>query len=431
MKETNLQKLFKTSELPFAIIIGSDCVTGLQTARILHEHHVPVVGIAGNANSPFCKTKAYRKNFQANLGSIEFIELLKTIGPHLPKKAVLYPCTDMSVLLLSRHRGELKDWFHIALPAEDVVEMMIDKFKFYTFAMREGFPIPKTFFLYSREDAEKAARELTYPAMLKPPIKTPDWEKHTGIKVYKAKDAGDLLQVYERTYKWAEVLMAQEWIEGGDTTLYTSNCYFSKQSEPLVVFISQKLRQWPHDIGIGCFSIECRNDAVRDETINLFSHVNYFGLGYLEMKHDQKRDKHYIIEPNIGRPTGRSANAEAGGVELIYTMYCDCVGLPLPQNRQQTYRGAKWIYLRRDLQSSVLHWRKGNLSLREWWKSLKGSKRYAVFSWSDPLPFIEDFRLKFVNNILKKNRKPATKAVPKISRNGFPGKKIPTDAGNV
>ncbi len=406
MKSMNFQDLFKPSNAPYAIIIGSDCVTGLQTARILHRRHVPVVGLAKNPRSPFCRTNVVKKILPADIAGPGFIQVLKQIGPFLKQKAVLYPCTDLSVLLLSRHRAEIAEWFHVALPDEAVVEMMIDKFKFYSFAMKEGFPIPQTFFLYNRADAEKAAQQLTYPAMLKPPLKTPEWDKNTGIKVCKIRDANDLLEVYDRTCRWAEVLMVQEWIEGGDTDLFTSNCYFSRDSRCQVIFISRKLRQWPHEIGIGCFSEEIRNDVVRDETIRLFEHVRYRGLGYLEMKYDPVRRKHYIIEPNIGRPTGRSANAEAGGVELIYTMYCDCVGWPLPENREQTYRGAKWIYLRRDLQSVFKHWRRGNLTPGQWLKSLRGVKYDAVFSWSDPLPFFEDFRLKLAGQIFKKNHSP-------------------------
>ena len=86
----------------------------------------------------------------------------------------------------------------------------------------------------------------------------------------------------------------------------------------------------------------------------------------------------------------RSAIAEAGGVELLYTTYCDLAGLPLPEGRTQTYGGAKWIYLRHDLQAAFVAWRRGELGLREWWSSMRGSKAYAVFSASDPLPFVFD-----------------------------------------
>ena len=59
-----------------------------------------------------------------------------------------------------------------------------------------------------------------------------------------------------------------------------------------------------------------------------------------------------------------------------------------PPDRQQKYEGVKWIHLLRDLQSALYQWRRGQLTIREWWKSIRGRKGYAVFSWSDPLPFV-------------------------------------------
>ena len=106
-----------------------------------------------------------------------------------------------------------------------------------------------------------------------------------------------------------------------------------------------------------------------------------------ELKRDAETGEHLIVEPNIGRPTGRSATAEAGGVELLYAMYCDVLGLPLPPDLAQRYVGAKWIYLGRDLPSALHYWRRGELSVRGWLESLRGPKIDAVWSWRDPLPF--------------------------------------------
>jgi predicted ATP-grasp superfamily ATP-dependent carboligase len=205
-------------------------------------------------------------------------------------------------------------------------------------------------------------------------MKSPKWENNTKIKAYKVGNSEELLALYDRCSGWAEVLMAQEWIEGDDSNLYSCNCYFNSRSEPVVTFVARKLRQWPPETGTSCLGEECRNDTVLQETIRLFESVRYRGLGYLEMKRDQQTGQHFIIEPNIGRPTGRSAIAEAGGVELLYAKYCDIVGLPLPQNLVQKYEGVKWIYVRRDLQSAYYYWRHGKLSLKEWWRSLRGRK---------------------------------------------------------
>lgn len=382
----------KTSSSPPAIVVGLDCITGLQTARILADRGVPVVGLASNPDHFCCRTNVCRDILYANTASMAMIEKLEELGPTLQEKGVLFPCTDMSVLLLSRHRERLQDWYHILLPDADVVEMLMDKVGFTLYAQEAGLPVPTTFLLHNRQQAVDAADKLTYPCILKPPIKSARWEENATGKVYKAAGAAEFLKLYDTCSAWAEVLMVQEWIEGSDADLFSCNCYFSADSKPLVTFIARKIRQWPPETGTSCLGEEVRNDVVLETSVRLFRNVNYRGLGYLEMKRDPRTGKHYIIEPNIGRPTGRSAIAEAGGVELLYTMYCDVIGRPLPANRVQKYGNAKWIYWRRDLQSAFYYWRRGDLTLGEWRRSWAGKKYTAVFSWRDRGPFIGDMR---------------------------------------
>jgi len=97
-----------------------------------------------------------------------------------------------------------------------------------------------------------------------------------------------------------------------------------------------------------------------------------------------------IIEPNVGRPTGRSAIAEGGGVELVYTAYCDAAGLPLPEARTQQYVGTTWLDVRRDVQAAVVGIRRGELTAREWLTSLRGPRTHAIWSARDPRPFVTD-----------------------------------------
>jgi predicted ATP-grasp superfamily ATP-dependent carboligase len=127
------------------------------------------------------------------------------------------------------------------------------------------------------------------------------------------------------------------------------------------------------------------DDNVACETVRLYQ-AWAFMAGYLEMKQDAVSGKYFIIEPNVGRPTGRSATAEANGVDLIYTMYCDAVGWPLPSSREQKEGHVKWIYLRRDIQSALTSWRHHELTLREWWRSIGG--RGMLFSWTNRLHFV-------------------------------------------
>jgi D-aspartate ligase len=377
-------------KMPYAVVAGLDCFTGLQTARILRARGVPVIGVASDPGNFCCRTRVCERIIAADTTNTELIRALETLGSELTSRAVLFPCTDQSVSLISKHRQQLLGSYHVQLPRAETVEMLMDKISFYAYAQEQGLPIPRTFLLHDRAEAERAAAALSYPCILKPPRRSPAWQQNTKTKAFKLDTADEFLRTYDQCASWADVLMAQEWIEGSDADLYSCNCYFGADGEPLVTFIARKLRQWPPETGTSCLGEEVRNDVVLQESLRLFRGVNYLGLGYVEMKRDRRTGAHYIIEPNIGRPTGRSAIAEAGGVELLYTMYCDAVGKPLPANREQLYRGAKWIYWRKDIQSAWYYWRRGDLSLREWWQSWRGRKFSAVFSWSDPAPFIFD-----------------------------------------
>ncbi|NUO80685.1 carboxylate--amine ligase [candidate division KSB1 bacterium] len=378
--------------LPYAVVAGLDDYPGLQTARLLAKRGVPVIGVARHKDIFFCRTNACEKIVYLETERDEFITGLVNLGKQLQQKAVLFPCTDMCVLRISRHRATLAPYYHLALPKAEVVEKLMNKLSFLEYALQEKLPIPKTFLLRNRGEAEAAAKQLKFPCILKPPMKTAKWEQHTTSKAYKLASAKEFLEQYEECCDWADILIAQEWIPGPDSNLYSCNCYFDEKAAPLVTFTARKLRQWPPETGSTSLGEECRNNVVLHAALDLFKKEAWHGLGYLEMKRDARTGKHYIIEPNLGRPTGRSALAEASGVELLYTMYCDKTGLPLPENRKQQYRGVKWMCVLEDLRSARIYWQRGELTFGNWWRSVRGKKTYADFSWTDPLPFLFDVK---------------------------------------
>ena len=376
-------------KVPAAVIVGLDSATGLQSARILAARGVPVIGIATDVRHPCCRTRACVRVVEADTSSPGLIEALHALGPRLDPRAVLFPCTDNSVLLVSRYRDGLTPWFHLALPAAEVVELLVDKARFYTFAQGQGFRVPETYVLAEAGALKEAVSGLTFPCIMKPAVKSTEWNRAVHAKAFRVGSPQELIALHGR-YGHLARLIAQEWVSGEDNAHYTCNAYFGARSQPLVTFTSRKLRQWPPTGGEGSLSEEVRNDFVRAETVRLFSHVRHRGLGYVELKQDQRTQEYVILEPNICRPTGRSAQAEAAGVELLYTQYCDVLGWQLPENREQSFRGVKWIHYRRDLQSGFHHWRRGKLTLGDWARSWRGPKQDALFSLRDPVPFFAD-----------------------------------------
>jgi D-aspartate ligase len=376
---------------PAAVVVGLDNITGLQTARILADRGVRVYGVAANRRHFGARTNACVEVVESALSAMPLVDTLRHLGPRLgPDRPVLVPCTDGAVWSLSRHRDELLDRFRLPLGDHDGVDLLMDKVRFADHARMQGLAAPRTEVLRSHADAVKAAEVLSWPSVVKPPVKAEEWLAQTSAKGIPVSGPEQLLDVYERVADWAPVLLAQEWVEGPEDGLFSCNAYFDSSGTPLVTFVARKLRQWPPKVGTSASGEECRNDEVLEETLRVFGSVGFHGLAYLEMKRDSRTGAMMIIEPNVGRPTGRSAIAEGGGVELVYTAYCDAAGLPLPSHRTQQYVGTTWLDVRRDVQAAVVGMRRGELTPREWLSSLRGPRTHAIWSRRDPRPFATD-----------------------------------------
>ena len=380
----------KDHKLPYAVYVGLDSFPALATVRHLTSKGIPVIGIAQDRKDHNCRTNSVEKIIYTNKSSEELIFTLEKLGKRLSQKAVLITGEEPNVLVVSRYRERLENYYYIIMPEKDVVETLVDKIRFIEYAQKTGLPIPRSYIIKDDNDINCASDEITYPAILKPTIRSPKWVEHTKQKAFKVETKEELIKHYNEYKEFGSGFLVQEWIDGPDTNHFTCNLYFSRKKELLVTFISKKIRQWPPQTGQGSIGIEARNDIVLNETINLFHNLDWKGLGYLDMKYDNRLGKYLIVEPNILRPTGRSTTAEAGGVELIYTMYCDAAGLPLPENRTQHYDDAKWVHLRRDFQAFLYLRKRGEITFKEWLNSLKGKKSHSLFSLKDPLPFIFD-----------------------------------------
>jgi D-aspartate ligase len=378
--------------LPAAVVVELDNFIGLQSARILAARGAPVIGLAANPKHYCARTRAARRVIESPTSGEGLIRTLERLAPELPPPGIAYlvGCSDGAVLTLSQHRDRIPPAFRWVLPEHDVLTTLMDKAAFAQHALDHRLAVPPTVILRSLDDAERAARSLAFPAVLKPSIKTETWHRNAGAKVLPVAGPDELLGLYRRAVAWSPVLVVQSFIGGGEDGLYTPNLYFGRGGQMLVSFVNRKIRQWPIDTGYGCLAVETKNDTVLQVARDLFESLDYQGLAYAEIKRDERNDTYAIIEANIGRPTGHSAIAERGGVELLFTAYCDALGLPLPTAREQHYRGVKWIYWRKDLQAAAVRWRRGELSLGQWLDSVRGPSVEAVASLRDPGPLVAE-----------------------------------------
>ncbi len=370
-----------------AIVIGLGSTVGLQTARVLHDLGIPVIGITNDPRHFAARTNACRRVYQADIHNGGFLALLDRLRPEFASGAVLFPCTDQSALLVSRYRHELAPAYLTGLADHATMVMLADKTEFARLAERLQLHTPHTEVLSRRHDAERAAATMTFPALLKPALKTARWKQGTTTKVSVVESPDQFLTAYDDLAPWAETMVLQQFIPGGDDQLYTCNAYFDREHRLRAAFVSRKVRQWPPRVGTASLAQPAHNEEVVDLATRLFQAAHFTGLAYLELKYDTRTDQYVLIEANVGRPTGRSAMSEAAGVPLLATMYADVLDRSLPANREQNHSHVHWVDDRRDLLAAVRLCGRGELTVAQWRRSLRGPRVHAVASARDPIPF--------------------------------------------
>ena len=147
---------------PPAVVVGLDCVTGLQTARLLAGRGVPVIALAANPRHFCARSRVPRRVVAAPTQGDGLTRALERLGTGLPggEPAFLLPCTDGAVLTISRDRERLAGPYRFVLPPHGVIERLMDKVAFAEHARDHGLPIPPTVILRTRSDAEAAAEVL-------------------------------------------------------------------------------------------------------------------------------------------------------------------------------------------------------------------------------------------------------------------------------
>jgi D-aspartate ligase len=135
-----------TINKPPAIVTKLDSITGLQASRTLAKYGIPVIGIADDIKHFCSRTNTCKQALSTNTSSEELIDVLITLGKNLKQKAVIIPISDDSVYLISLHRNKLEEYYNFVLPEHEVLELFMDKVKFYKFCQLNGFLIPPTYF---------------------------------------------------------------------------------------------------------------------------------------------------------------------------------------------------------------------------------------------------------------------------------------------
>jgi D-aspartate ligase len=370
-----------------AVITGGD-FQALGVLRTLARKDIPIIML----DSDLCigKYSRFKKKFfrsprpSDNQSYVNFlIELAKKENIH-KDRWVIFPNSDEMVYVLSKYKNILEEFYRVPTPAWEVIQNLYIKKNTYELAEKNGIPIPVTYYPGSLQ--ELVELNLNYPVVIKPSIRDNFYSK-VKIKAFRINNKEELVKTYKYVCSIIEPseVLVQELIPGGPNHLY-SFCPFFKNGQVVASITARRARQHPMDFGHASTFAELVDiPELRKIAEHFLGLINYYGFAEVEFMQDPRDGNYKLIEVNP-RVWGWHTIAIASGVDLPYLLYQDMIGqgmdVGIPIN------DVKWVRLITDIPTVLSEITKGRLKIRDYLKSMKGKKEFAVFSLNDPLPFI-------------------------------------------
>jgi predicted ATP-grasp superfamily ATP-dependent carboligase len=373
-----------------AVVLGLG-QNGLATVRALGRRGIPVIGVDGDLAQPGAQTR-YARTVRCPGFSSEgpaLVECLLSLAGQLGRKAVLIPSGDINLVVVSEHREQLAEHFHLSLPPREVLRRMLDKKVFYRFAQAHGLPIADTWFIEDAAEIRRLVERVRYPALIKPYLPNAAWRKAFDTRLFIANSAAELVALYDRLAAVHPDLLVQEYIPGGDGDLCWGVTYLTADGEPAAVWTGLKLRQYPRGFGTATLAESRWQPAVAEQTLATLRALGHTGYGVVEFKRDARDGVLRITEVTGARTWFPHGLVTRAGIDLPYVWYCDVLGLPVPRVAPGAFEeGLRWIHEERDLKTVVLYFLGRDFGVRDWLRSYRGRRTYAYAAWDDPGPIL-------------------------------------------
>ena len=371
------------------VVLSAQNYGCLGIIRSLGRLGVPVYAVDADPRRPASSSRYLRGRFRFDLAAATAdatVDYLRAVGKKLGTRSVLIPTWDETALLASDAYDSLSDRFLLPRQPDGLARSLSSKKEMHRLARRDSVPTPEVTFPSGVEDVRVFAAEARFPVMLKG-IDGNRLKRRTGRKMEIVANAGDLVRLYTEMEDPADPnLMLQEYIPGGDDSIWMFNGYFDANSDCLAGFSGRKLRQTPPYTGVTSLGVCLRNDVVEQTTRQWMKRLGYRGILDIGYRFDARDGCYKVLDvnPRIGA-TFRLFVAN-NGMDVARAQYLDLTGQPVPPSKQ--IDGRKWLVEGGDFDSFLRYRRDGKLTTREWLASLAGVQEGAYFARDDPKPFL-------------------------------------------
>jgi predicted ATP-grasp superfamily ATP-dependent carboligase len=371
------------AEAGAVVCVGESGLNAVAIIRSLGRRGIPVhaVSLAGSAqiasSSRYCSGRTEVEDLAGLYGA------LRRIARGRAQRPVLFVDNDAMLRHLAPSADRLQRLYCLVDPIGDALRYTDKEFQLEA-ARAAGIPVPRSWFPREREDIH-ALRGETRARLLAKPLPGPAGGAGAAFKAIVAVDSSELLALLDQFQADASSVVVQEYIEGGDASLYSGYCYRAADGRKPLLFSSRKLRQHPPGAGVMAVGEPYDAPEVREMTARLADALEYRGVMSTEFKRDRASGNYYFIEWNPRLDACHSLGWRSGA-DCAWVAYRDHAHPGIPLEAAARYdSGHVWINVECDLKSLARAPRR----IFSWstWRPYLRDKEWAVFALDDPKPW--------------------------------------------
>ena len=278
-----------------------------------------------------------------------FLKSMIEIGKEYKQKydyLILLSCAEWYTNPIVNNMEDLKEYFVLPFMNKEIKDKLEDKESFYKMCKQYNLPYPKTLII-TKENQDNLKIDIPYPLALKPSNSTLYSEVNFEgkEKSYKINNEAELKKVVNKIFEsgYNGHIIVQDFIPGGDDTMYVLNCYSNKEGKVKMMCLGQCILEEHTPYGIGNYRaiISEGNEEIYKTIQNFLENIKYVGFSNFDLKYDYRDKTFKLFEINIRQ--GRSSYfTTAAGLNMAKYLVDDYI---LNKDEKTDYNYNKFLWL--------------------------------------------------------------------------------------
>jgi D-aspartate ligase len=356
---------------------------GLGVIRSLGRWGVPVHAVHEDAFSPAAASRYVRERWRWTPGlepADRIIEGLRQLADRIGRSAVLIPTDDAGAILLAEHGDQLRRWFLFPAPDKNLPRRLAGKQTLVELCRDSDVPCPRTVAPTSPGSALAFVQEVGLPVFAK--VATP-WNPPPGPRPLSTTrlSTRDDVEAFFRTFTTGVLL--QEPVPGGTDWFYHG--YWDRSATCRLGFTGVKERSYPPHAGLTTLGSAEENARLRRDVERLLGRLHYRGIVDVDLRWDARSGRYRLLDLNPRVGAQFRLFEDADGLDVVRAAYLDLTGQPIGDEAPMLAR--RFVVENYDPLAAIGYFRRGELSLGTWLRSLRGVDEAAWFARDDLAPF--------------------------------------------